>query len=97
MVLVVLLKNLILLVPSGIVTTELYVRFKKQNILTRKYFYPACHDYDCYKNDLAVKLADLSIVNDLKHKVLCLPYYGNLEDKTIDFICNFITKGGKNY
>lgn len=76
---------------------ELYVRFKKQNILTRKYFYPACHDYDCYKNDLAVKLADLSIVNDLKHKVLCLPYYGNLEDKTIDFICNFITKGGKNY
>lgn len=69
---------------------ELYDRFKEQNILTRKYFYPACNDYDCYKNDLAVKLADLYVVNDLKHKVLCLPFYGNLSSEILDFICNFI-------
>lgn len=57
---------------------ELYLKFKEMNIFTRKYFYPACHDYECYKNDLAVKLADLSVVDDLKNKVLCLPFYGNL-------------------
>lgn len=62
---------------------ELYEKFKKENILTRKYFYPACHDYECYKNDLAVKLADLSVVNDLKYKVLCLPFYGALDEKTL--------------
>ena len=28
---------------------ELYEKFKKENIYTRKYFYPACHDYECYK------------------------------------------------
>ena len=78
-----------------ITRNELYDRFKAQNILTRKYFYPACHDYDCYKNDLSVKLADLSVVNDLKHKVLCLPFYGNLNSKTLNFICNFI-KSGEN-
>ena len=70
---------------------ELYDRFKEQNILTRKYFYPACNDYDCYKNDLAVKLADLSVANDLKHKVLCLPFYGNLNFNKMDFICNMLS------
>lgn len=69
---------------------ELYDRFKEHNILTRKYFYPACHDYDCYKNDLAVKLADLSVVNNLKNKVLCLPLYGNLQEEALKFICSFI-------
>lgn len=65
---------------------EIYEKFKELNILTRKYFYPACHDYECYKNDLAVKLADLSVVDDLKNKVLCLPYYGSLEEEVIEFI-----------
>ena len=69
---------------------ELYDKFKSMNIFTRKYFYPACHDYECYKNDLAVKLADLPIVDDIKHKVLCLPYYGELEIEVQDFICKFI-------
>lgn len=65
---------------------EIYEKFKELNILTRKYFYPACHDYECYKNDLAVKLADLSVVDNLKNKVLCLPYYGSLEEEVIEFI-----------
>lgn len=78
-----------------ITRNELYDRFKAQNILTRKYFYPVCNDYDCYKNDLAVKLADLTVVNDLKHRVLCLPFYGSLEEETLEFICSFISNGGK--
>ena len=72
---------------------ELYANFKQMNILTRKYFYPACHDYECYKNDLTVKLADLSIVNDIKHKVLCLPFYGDLREST----CRRIIEVLKNY
>lgn len=74
---------------------EVYEKFKELNILTRKYFYPACHDYECYKNDLAVKLSDLSVVDDLKNKVLCLPYYGDLEEEIIEFIVSKL-KGGFN-
>ena len=74
---------------------ELYDKFKTLNIFTRKYFYPACHDYECYKNDLAVKLADLSVVDDIKHKVLCLPYYGNLEYSIANQICEVIQNGKK--
>ncbi len=69
---------------------ELYDKFKEKDILTRKYFYPACNDYECYKNDLSVKLADLSVVNDLKNKVLCLPYYGALTTVELNKICEVI-------
>ena len=69
---------------------ELYDKFKEQNIITRKYFYPACHDYDCYKNDLSVKLASLEVVNDIKHKVLCLPFYGNLQGCVLEQIADII-------
>ena len=39
---------------------------------------------------LTVKLADLSIVNDLKHRVLCLPYYGTLTNEELNIICEVI-------
>lgn len=60
---------------------ELYLKFKQRNIYTRKYFYPACHDYECYKDNLQNRV--LSIVDDIKHKVLCLPFYGNLDITTL--------------
>ena len=69
---------------------ELYNKLKANNILTRKYFYPACHDYECYKNELSVKLSNLSVCNDIKNKVLCLPYYGNLDNKILDKIITLI-------
>ncbi len=69
---------------------SLYTILKEQNILTRKYFYPACHDYDCYKNNPSIKKSDLSVVDDLKNRVLCLPYYGNLEEDIIKTICEVI-------
>lgn len=72
---------------------ELYEKFKAINILTRKYFYPACTDYECYKNDLAVKLANLSVVNEYKQKVLCLPYYGTLTINELSIICGVIVDG----
>ena len=69
---------------------ELYDKFKEKNILTRKYFYPACTDYDCYKNDLSVKLGRFRTTNDIKYRVLCLPYYGSLERCTLDLICKIL-------
>lgn len=69
---------------------ELYEKFKKENIFTRKYFYPACHDYECYKNDLTVRLAKLAVVDDLKNRVLCLPFYGDLDESILSEICKNI-------
>ena len=71
---------------------ELYDVFKKYNIMTRKYFYPACTDYECYKDDLSVKLADLKTVDDIKKRVLCLPYYGTLSQEILEKIVGIISK-----
>ncbi len=69
---------------------ELYEKFKAFNIFTRKYFYPICTDYECYKNNPSVKPFDLPVVNDYKNKVLCLPYYGTLKLDELNFICGII-------
>ncbi len=69
---------------------ELYEKFKAQNILTRKYFYPACHDYDCYKNDATIVRSNLATTDDLKYKVLCLPFYGSLDLEVAQYICEVI-------
>ena len=74
---------------------DLYEKFKSMNILTRKYFYPACHDYECYKNDITVKTARLRVTDDLKHRVLCLPYYGDLEHEVANLICEVIQNVAK--
>ena len=67
----------------------LYDVFKSNNIMVRKYFYPACNDFECYKG--SVRTGDLSVVNEMKHKVLCLPYYGNLDLDILNEICEVVS------
>lgn len=58
---------------------DLYKKFLTYNIIARKYFYPACHDFECYKNEFSIP--GLKIADDIKKRVLCLPYYGKLTKK----------------
>ena len=69
---------------------ELYDKFRERDILVRKYFYPACSDYECYKSDSRFIRKELKVTNDIKHKVLCLPYYGDLKENNLRDICNII-------
>lgn len=66
---------------------ELFEKFKENNVFVRKYFYPACSDFGCYKD---VKRGKLNILNSLKHRVLALPYYGSLDKKDLNKICKII-------
>ena len=69
---------------------KLYEKFKEFNIFTRKYFYPISSDYEPYKHLKSASKINLPVANDMKNKVLCLPLYGNLDDKIIDQICEII-------
>jgi len=71
---------------------ELYLKFKENHIHTRKYFYPLCSDYECYKNLPSSSIENLPIANEYKNKVLCLPFYGDLEMEWREKICEVITK-----
>jgi dTDP-4-amino-4,6-dideoxygalactose transaminase len=62
---------------------EVYDEYKKYNIFTRKYFYPICSDYEPYKNLESSSKTNLPIANDLKNKILCLPYYGDLDNEIV--------------
>lgn len=74
---------------------QLYTELKKDNIFTRKYFYPICSDYEPYKNLKSSSIGNLPVSNDLKHKVLCLPYYGQLDVEIVNYICNLIKNFSK--
>ena len=69
---------------------ELYSQLRAKNIYARKYFYPICSDYDCYKELPSSSKDNLPVANDLKNRVLCLPFYGSLEEKYRVKICDEI-------
>jgi len=69
---------------------ELYNKLKEYNVFTRKYFYPLCSDYEPYKNLESSKKDNLPVANDIKNKVLCLPFYGDLSLDEVNKICEII-------
>ena len=69
---------------------QVYENLKNLNIFTRKYFYPICSEYECYKNLETAKKENLPVANELKDRVLCLPFYGTLPNETIETICNVL-------
>ena len=69
---------------------QVYNELKKYNIFTRKYFYPICSDYPAYKDLKSSSIDNLPVANNLKDKVLCLPFYGDLEDKAVIMISNLL-------
>lgn len=74
---------------------ELYDKLKKYDIYARKYFYPICSDYEPYKNLDSSSKENLPVANDLKNRVLCLPYYGDLDFEIVYQICNLIKNLGE--
>lgn len=59
---------------------ELYERLKKKNIFTRKYFNPICTDYTSYKDFKIFSKYKESVVERIKHNVLCLPFHSDVND-----------------
>ncbi len=74
---------------------HVYDKLKNCNIFTRKYFYPICSDYRPYNNLKSSSVDNLPLANDLKCKVLCLPYYGSLDHSVVVEICDIIKSFSK--
>jgi len=71
---------------------ELHDKFKSKNIMTRKYFYPLCSDYECYRDLKSSSIENLPIANDIKNRVLCLPLYGDLNKEVLVKICEVLSE-----
>lgn len=67
---------------------EIYEELKKNNIMTRKYFYPLTNDAQCYKNQF--NLEETPTAKYVSDRILTLPLYADLGLSDVDRICDII-------
>ena len=65
-------------------------RLKTYNVLSRKYFYPLCTQYRCYRDLPSSTPGLLPVATEVVEQVLCLPLYGALALEDVDLICDMI-------
>lgn len=67
-----------------------YQKFKEYNVFTRKYFYPLCSEYTCYKHLPSSTKINLPVANKVVQQVLALPLYGALSLNDVEKICHIL-------
>jgi dTDP-4-amino-4,6-dideoxygalactose transaminase len=74
----------------GLSRDEVHAALKESNVITRKYFYPLCSDYDCYRHLPSASAANLPVAQRVVKEVLCMPLYGALKLDYVESICQII-------
>jgi dTDP-4-amino-4,6-dideoxygalactose transaminase len=75
---------------AGCHRDELHLRLKRFNIITRKYFYPLCSNYDCYRHLPSADPSRLPNAHRVASEVLSLPLHGELKADDVHHICDAI-------
>ena len=57
---------------------EVYEQLRNYNVFTRKYFYPLCSDFACYRHLPSAGDANLPVARQVVNEVMSLPLYGDL-------------------
>ncbi len=74
----------------GTTRDDLYNKLQRYNIFTRKYFYPLCSQFACYKHYPSSSPSNLPVAEKASKQVLSLPLYGGLNEEDIHRICDII-------
>jgi dTDP-4-amino-4,6-dideoxygalactose transaminase len=74
---------------------EAHKHLKEHNVYTRKYFYPLCSNYQCYKYLPSSSPANLPVAETASKEILCLPLYGELTETDIKDICEILLDARK--
>lgn len=72
----------------GTTRDEIYDWLKKNNIYSRRYFYPLVTAYECYNKDFSSE--NTPVAKQCSERVLCLPLYPDLDLGTVERICDLI-------
>ncbi|MBD2771544.1 DegT/DnrJ/EryC1/StrS family aminotransferase [Iningainema tapete] len=67
-----------------------YDKFKAYNVFSRKYFYPLCSNFSCYKHLPSANITNLPVANIVAQQTLSLPLYGELTISDIEKICDIL-------
>lgn len=68
---------------------QLYLEMKKENILSRRYFYPLISEFSTYRGLPTATRENLPEAYKLADTVLCLPMHHELSDEDIQRVINF--------
>ncbi|CPR05777.1 perosamine synthetase [Mycobacterium bohemicum DSM 44277] len=75
----------------GATRDEIYDKLKEREIFSRRYFWPICTDFDCYKNAPIHTVHAAPIANKVKDRVLCLPFHSGVEPEHIEIISDVLS------
>ena len=80
----------ILIEDKHVTRDEVFEGLRQFNVFSRKYFYPLCSDYSCYRMLPSAHPSYLPIAHKVASQVLCLPFYGALKEDIVTRICDII-------
>ncbi|MBS3049008.1 dTDP-4-amino-4,6-dideoxy-D-glucose aminotransferase VioA [Enterobacter mori] len=69
---------------------ELYLELKRNDILSRRYFYPLISNMPMYRGIESAAVENLPLSNTVSDKVLCLPIFNELSEEDFSRIVNVI-------
>lgn len=78
----------------GLSRDQLSDKLKEFNVIARKYFYPICSNFQCYRDINSASKSKLPVANKVSEMVLCLPLHGKLLDDEVAKICDIIMAYG---
>jgi len=69
---------------------DIYMMLRKNNIFSRRYFYPLISSFPTYSGLPSARPGNLQVAANAAEKVLCLPIYSEMEPEIIGQICDLI-------
>jgi dTDP-4-amino-4,6-dideoxygalactose transaminase len=75
---------------KGVTRDDVFEGLRRFNVFARKYFYPLCSDYSCYRMLPSAHSSYTPVARKVASEVLCLPFYGALEHADVHRICDVI-------
>jgi dTDP-4-amino-4,6-dideoxygalactose transaminase len=80
----------------GLTRDEVYFRFKKYSIYTRRYFFPLISAFPTYKGLPSAQPENLPVAEKIANQILCLPIYPDLSQENVLLISGLIRKKFNN-
>jgi dTDP-4-amino-4,6-dideoxygalactose transaminase len=65
---------------------------KENDVVARRYFYPLISEFPMYRGLASASNLNLKIGFDASRKIICLPLFTNIDDITIQKICEILSR-----
>lgn len=69
---------------------DIYHRLMEHKIFSRRYFWPICTDFDCYRGMPITSTHKIPVAERIKDKVLCLPFHSGVKPHHIETIAQVL-------